>query len=102
MFRQKQFRVLIGMFAAIIVGVVIALYWSWGTPDPLPQNSGERLAFVARWILPPGLALLVGIGATANRRFFTADAIDGERRVDNYSFEVNLRYNQNTLEQVVL
>lgn len=90
------------MLAAVAVDIAVALYWSWGAPDPLPQTSGDRLAFAAQWLLLPGLTLLAGIGSTANRRFLTPDAIDGDRRVDNNAFEINLRYNQNTLEQVVL
>ncbi len=39
---------------------------------------------------------------TANRRFLKSDAIDGERRVESKGFEINLRYNQNTLEQLAL
>jgi hypothetical protein len=46
--------------------------------------------------------LFAGVVFTANRRFFSPQAIDGERHVENDSFEINLRYNQNTLEQLVL
>jgi hypothetical protein len=50
----------------------------------------------------PGLCLLAGIGAAADRRFFSADAIDGTRTPQSRGLEVNLRYNRNTLEQTVL
>jgi hypothetical protein len=53
-------------------------------------------------MLAPGLALFAGVGLIANRRFFLEGAIDGERRVENTAFEINLRYNQNTLEQLAL
>ncbi|MDP3739215.1 MAG: hypothetical protein Q8R02_17625 [Hyphomonadaceae bacterium] len=102
MFRQKQFLILGGMLAAVIVGVVVVFYVQWGAPDPLPADAGGRLAFAARWMFVPGLALLAGIGMTANQRFLKSDAIDGERRVESKSFEINLRYNQNTLEQLAL
>ena len=102
MFRQKQLLILGGMLAAAIAGVVVVFYVQWGAPDPAPADAGERLAFAVRWMLVPGLALLAGIGMTANQRFLKSDAIDGERRVEGKGFEINLRYNQNTLEQLAL
>lgn len=39
---------------------------------------------------------------TDNRRFFTADAIDGGGESRKRGIEINLRYNRNTLEQTVL
>jgi hypothetical protein len=99
---RKQLLILGGMLAAVAVGIIVVFYVDWGRPDPAPANAGERLAFAARWLLVPGLALFAGIGLTANQRFLKADAIDGERRVDSNAFEINLRYNQNTLEQTIL
>ena len=99
---RKQVLIFAGMVAAVVVGIAVAFYAPWGAPDPLPQNEGERLAFAVRWLLVPGLALFVGIGMTANQRFLKSDAIDGERKVESWAFEVNLRYNQNTLEQLAL
>ena len=98
---RKQILVAAGMAAA--VAVLLLLYGSGVAqrfPTPLGDDEAARLAFAARWLLVPALCLLVGIGVTANRRFFVADAIDGAR--DNPALEINLRYNQNTLEQVVL
>jgi hypothetical protein len=102
MFQRKQLLILGGMVAATVVGVIGAFFVSWGTPDPLPADAGERLAFAVQWLLVPGLALFAGIGLVANRRFLMPEAIDGERRIENAAFEINLRYNQNTLEQLAL
>jgi hypothetical protein len=99
---RKQLLILGGMLAAVAVGIFVVFYVDWGRPDPAPANAGERLALAAHWLLVPGLALFAGIGLTANQRFLIADAIDGERRVDSNAFEINLRYNQNTLEQAIL
>lgn len=64
--------------------------------DDIPH----RLAFAAHWLVIPGLTLLAGImGAT--RRQFSADAIEGTRTPAGPSLEINLRYNQNTIEQVL-
>ncbi len=49
----------------------------------------------------PGLTLLAGICAAA-RWGFMPDAIDGTRMSSSHSLEINLRYNRNTLERVVL
>jgi hypothetical protein len=65
------------------------------------DNSADRIAFALRWLIVPGLTLLVGIWI-AGRRGFMPNAIDGTRTPTSHSFEINLRYNQNTLEQVVL
>jgi len=97
---RKQMLVLLGMAAA--VAVLVAL-WAQNPvlAVALPADDpAARLAFVARWLLLPGLTLLAGVGLTASRRFFTADAIDGTPEAA--SLDVNLRYNRNTLEQTVL
>src|SRR5271170_6897747 len=101
---RKQAVVLVGMAFAV---VVLALLWMRGAahlPFPVPDGDdiATRLAFTARWLLLPGFSLLAGIGMVANRRFFVPDAIDGSRAPENRALEINLRYNQNTLEQTVL
>jgi hypothetical protein len=53
-------------------------------------------------MLVPGLCLLVGVGVTANRRFFRPDLIDGQPPAPGGFVDINLRYNTNTLEQAVL
>jgi hypothetical protein len=68
----------------------------------LPSDDvADRLAYAARWLFWPGLTLLVGV-VFAGRRGFIAGAIDGTRTPENYSLEINLRYNLNTLEQTAL
>jgi hypothetical protein len=99
---QKQLLVFAGMTAAIVVCVIFGLYVNWGAPHPAPTDTADRLAFAFRWLLVPGFALFVGVGFTAGRRFFMPEAIDGQRRVESNSFEINQRYNQNTLEQLAL
>ena len=102
MFQQKQLLILGGMVAAVIAGVIVVFFVVWGAPDPLPADAGEKLAFAARWLLVPGLALFAGVGVTASQRFFIPSAIDGERKVEDGAFEINLRYSQNTVEQLAL
>jgi hypothetical protein len=65
--------------------------------DDIPH----RLAFAAEWLIIPGLTLLAGVMGASRRGFF-ADAIEGTRTPASWSLEINLRYNQNTVEQVLL
>jgi hypothetical protein len=102
-FRRKQgIVVALSLLAAIAVagGGCNAPAW-FGRLVPPADDLATRLAFAARWLLAPGCALLVGIVA-AGRRGFYPDAIDGTRTPANRGLEIGLRYNQNTLEQVVL
>jgi hypothetical protein len=97
-------QILVG--AGILVAVAVLLVFANGHFTPavtLPlDDTAERLAFAAKWLLVPGFALLAGIGLAGGRRFFTPDAIDGSRTPQSPSLEINLRYNQNTLEQTSL
>jgi len=100
---RKQILVAAGMATGVVV--LLLLYQSGVAlrfPTPTGEDEASRLAFAARWMLVPALCLLVGIGLTANRRFFAADAIDGSPTPQSNALQINLRYNRNTLEQTVL
>ena len=81
---------------------VVAWRLSLGRAPAAEIGTAERLALAARWMLVPALTLLVGLGFTANRRFFAAQQIDGGQAPAGSAFDINLRYNLNTLEQTVL
>lgn len=100
---QKQ--LLGGAGAASAVGVVLicwanASFLLDGIPVPA-DDTASRLAFAAGWLLVPGWCLLVGVFGAASRGFY-ADAIDGTRTPSAHALEINLRYNQNTIEQTIL
>jgi hypothetical protein len=101
---RKPVLVLAGM--ALAVGVLLTLFPFLGVAQlfalPLVDDEPARLAYAARWLLVPGLCLMAGVGAMANRRFFSSDAMDGTRAPESRTMEINLRYNLNTLEQTVL
>src|ERR1700744_3745673 len=102
MFR-KQMTLLIGVVPAFLIVSFVCLnaarLFSFAE---LPADDGaERLAFVARWLLVPAITLWIGV-QFAGRRGFYPDLIDGTRTPPPGNFEINLRYNTNTLEQVVL
>jgi hypothetical protein len=102
-FRRKQ---LIGIAGALPAFIVVALTLDHAselfTFVALPADDpSSRLTFALRWMLVPGICLLLGV-IIAGRRGFIADAIDGTRTPSSRSLEINLRYNQNTLEQTLL
>ena len=68
---------------------------------PVSDDAQTRLAHALIWLLLPGLTLLIGV-VGASRRGFYSDAIEGTRTPVSPSLEINLRYNQNTVEQVLL
>ena len=100
---RKQLAVAAGTVPAFVVAFFTARYAPtlFGFAALPADNTAARLAFASHWLMVPGLALLAGI-VVASRRGFIADAIDGIRLPLSHSLEINLRYNQNTLEQTVL
>jgi len=95
---RKQLIVFLGAAAGFLV---VGLVWQhaaqlFARVARPADDTASRLAYVAHWLILPGLTLLAGIVA-AGRRGFIADAIDGTRTPASHSLEINLRYNQNTL-----
>jgi hypothetical protein len=99
---RKQVLVAIGMAAALAVVVLLFTGRIPLPPGPALDDTAARLAFASKWLLVPGFTLLVGVAMVANRRYFLPDGIDGTRAPGSTALEINLRYNQNTLEQIAL
>jgi uncharacterized membrane protein YecN with MAPEG domain len=101
LFRKQM----IGVAGALAAALTLALLWldraGFGAQVPVGDDTAARLGFVATWLLLPGIALLIGVVGAARRGFY-ADAIDGTRNPASPALEINLRYNTNTVEQVVL
>lgn len=94
-----------GAGAAGAIAVVLAC---WANAPALlssitapADDTASRLAFAAGWTILPGWCLLAGVFG-ASRRGFYADAIEGTRTPSARTLEINLRYNQNTIEQTIL
>jgi len=97
---RKQLLIALGMALGLAVCLTV-LVPRLNTMAP-SVSQAEAITVAVRWLTAPGLCLLAGLGFTAHRRFFKAAAIDGDRPPGERALEINLRYNQNTLEQTVL
>jgi hypothetical protein len=89
----------------LLVLIVCGTAWVFGpsvAPQPAGSEAADRLAFAVKWLVVPGLLLLVFVSLTAFGRFFIAEAFDGTRKPANRFIEINLRVTRNTLEQTVL
>jgi hypothetical protein len=98
---RKRLLILLGVLSAVAV-CLLAVRHALGGHGAAEVATADRLALAWRWLLVPGLCLLAGIGAVANQRFLSADAIDGGPAKAPGFMEITLRYNTNTLEQTVL
>ncbi|HEY5337241.1 MAG TPA: MAPEG family protein [Rhizomicrobium sp.] len=100
---RKQFLLLPGAVPAAIIAFLVCVHAArlFGFVALPPDDTAERLGFAVRWLLLPGLTLWAGV-QFAGRRGFYPGLIDGARDPSNHGFEINLRQNTNTLEQVVL
>lgn len=94
--------------AAGAAGAIALVLLCWANAPALlsgvqvpADDTASRLAFAAEWLLVPGWCLLAGVFG-ASRRGFYADAIEGTRTPSARTLEINLRYNQNTIEQTIL
>jgi hypothetical protein len=100
---RARLLLLLGAIPAFVIVLLVCLnaryFFGWVT---LPaDDAADRLAFAVRWLLLPGIALLIGV-QFAGRRFVSPELLEGTRTPTDRGFEINLRYNTNTLEQVVL
>lgn len=101
---RPQIAIAIGIFAAATVLSATFLrspLWTLAA-DASAAAPASPLWDVGRWFLAPVLCLAGGITAMAVQRYFSRNAIDGARNPEGHLLEINLRYNQNTLEQAAL
>lgn len=101
MFRKQ----LIGFAGALAALLTLVFAWHYRQAfsgyGPGSDDPQSRLGYALTWLLLPGLTLLIGIIGAARRGFYR-NAIDGTRTPASPALEINLRYNQNTVEQVLL
>jgi MAPEG family protein len=100
---NDQRKVVAGAIAAVVFSLVffeVALrLTNIELTPPGGIETSWRLEYALKCEVFAALCLLAGIGAIANRRFFIPEAIAGG---PSSSIEIEQRYVQNTLEQLVL
>ena len=100
----KQLLVLAGAAAGCLAVLLVAQHAAQLFARLLlpADDAARRLAYASDWLLLPAVTLLAGLASVCTRRRFSADAIEGTRTPASRSLEINLRYNQHTLEQTLL
>jgi MAPEG family protein len=100
---KDQSKVIAGVVAASVFSaaffIVVFRLTAIGLMPPGGIDTSWRLAYALKCEVFAALCLLAGVGRIANRRFFIPDAIGGSVEP---SLEIDQRYLQNTLEQLVL
>ncbi len=100
---SEQRKVLAGMAGAVVFSAaffeVMFQSTAIGLTPPGGIDTSWRLAYALKWEVIATLCLLAGVWKIANRRFFIPEAIEGDPAP---SIEIDRRYLQNTLEQLVL
>ena len=100
---NDQRKVVAGAIAATVFCVaffeVVFRLTDFGLTPPGGIDVSFRLTYALKCEVFAALCLLAGVGAIANRRFFIPDAIAGG---PSPSIEIEQRYVENTLEQLVL
>ena len=100
---NDQRKVVAGAIAATVFCVgffeVVFRLTDFGLTPPGGIDVSFRLTYALKCEVFAALCLLAGVGAIANRRFFIPDAIGGG---PSPSIEIEQRYVENTLEQLVL
>jgi len=100
---NDQRKVLAGMVAAVVFSVaffeVVFRLTDIHLSPLVTIGISVRLEYALKCEVFAALCLLAGVAKIANRRFFIPDAIEGG---ESPSIEIDRRYIQNTLEQLVL
>ena len=100
---NDQRKVVAGAIAATVFCVaffeVVFRLTDFGLTPPGGIDVSFRLTYALKCEVFAAPCLLAGVGAIANRRFFIPDAIGGG---PSPSIEIEQRYVENTLEQLLL
>lgn len=93
-----------GMFAAALFAIAWVVFGLAYWPEPALNTltAIDRLQYALICEIFLTLTLLLGVGLVAQQRFFSDQQIDGSEPDKGSALDINIRYLQNTLEQVVL
>lgn len=99
---KEQTSIKKAMTGAVIVSAIVlgGSYFLFNINFPKITTPFQRFAFTLHWDLYASFMLLFGIFAVAGERLFSKASIDGSNA--DKKIEVNSRYIQNTLEQLIL
>jgi len=81
--------------------LLVATIYSFWPVSPELTDAAARLGYTARTLIFAALPLLFGIVTIANARF-SSDAIDPTRHVESRAMEINGRFVDNTVQQLLL
>ena len=81
--------------------LLVAIIYSFWPVSPELTDVAARLGYTARALIFAALPLLIGIVTIANARF-SSDAIDPTRHVESRAMEINGRFVDNTVQQLLL
>lgn len=98
-------RIRAGIVVLAVVAIAIccgAVWWALSAAPQSGTSPGDAVLVALRWLVLPALCLLAGVQATELSRLFDDKAIDGRTDGVGHRLEINLRYNRNTVEQLVL
>jgi hypothetical protein len=100
---NDQRKVLAGMAAAVVFSAaffeVVFRMTAIGPTPPGTIETSWRLEYALKCEVFAALCMVVGVARIANRRFFIPNAIEGDA---SPSIDIDKRYLQNTLEQLML
>ena len=100
---SDQTEVLAGMIGATVFSIaffeIVFRMTDFGMIPPGEIGIDLRLEYALKWEAIAALCLLAGVGFIASRRFFIPEAISGNPVA---AIDIDRRYVQNTLEQLVL
>jgi uncharacterized MAPEG superfamily protein len=89
--------------AAASLGFILGVYFFVPFPIPPLESAGDRVAFALSWEPVAALALVLGVLRVVRGRFMSGARLDGSPpEPADVRLEVDRRYMQNTLEQLVL
>ena len=98
---QVRLRIVAGAVLAIVV-IQVSRWYVFKSAPALNVSSIDGLLIALKWLVLPALALLASLLSTAIYRFTHDIAIDGRPDGVSQRFDILLRNNRNTLEQLVL
>jgi uncharacterized MAPEG superfamily protein len=99
--RATVAQLLVGSAASL--GFILGVYFLVPFSIPTLESAGDRVAFALSWEPVAAFALVLGVLRVVQGRFMSPARLDGAPpEAADVRLEIDRRYMQNTLEQLVL